>query len=197
MGAAGAFIDYAELLEREVEAGGLLLDPGLELAVLERHHLTEERQDENREDGHVGDQDESGKSPQVKDKVTSRLLNDLEGAGNGGNDDGTPNSLGLDEVRDEGLWGCLVEAKRFLEHKGLIERGRHGQELLQQGENQDKNDGVGDLAGEALRSPAEQQVAGPGPQLGQDIELDEGDVDDLRPQAADEGEASLGAAVGV
>lgn len=74
-------------------------------------------------------------------------------------------------------------------------REREG--LVEEHEGEDEDDGLRDLAAEPLGREAGQQAAGPLPHLGEHVEVDEGDILDLAPQAVDEGEAGLGAAVGL
>jgi hypothetical protein len=197
VGAALAPVDDVELLEGELELGSELLHLGLELALLEGRELVEQRQDE---DGVRGDHEQlqgGGKDPEVEDEAGARLLDDLEETGEDGRGERKGQKLRLEQVGEEELGRLLVEAKLLLEHKGMIDLDRHADELLDKHKAQHKHDGVQNLAAEPLGRPFQQQVARPGPQLGEHVELDEGDVDDLRPEAADDGEGGLGAAVGL
>ena len=56
---------------------------------------------------------------------------------------------------------------------------------------------MADLAGEAGGCEAQEDVAGEGPQLGEDVEVDEGEVLDLVPETLDDLEPGLCAAVGL
>lgn len=56
---------------------------------------------------------------------------------------------------------------------------------------------MADFAGEPGRSPFEEQIAGPGPQLGENIELDKGNVLNLGPEAGDDFVLGFGATVGL
>ena len=56
---------------------------------------------------------------------------------------------------------------------------------------------MADFTGEARGSELEQEVTGPRPKLGTDVEVDEGDILDLAPKTVDNLELGLGAAVGL
>lgn len=197
VGAALAAVNDVELLEREVEGAGKLLDLCLELAILQRGELVEERLDEDWVRGDGQELDAGGEDPEVKDELAAGLLDNLEEAGEDrGHDDGN-DGVGLDGIGDEEGGGLFVEAKLLLEDKGAVQAGRQAEALLDQDKGQDEEDGVADFSSEAGGRPLEQQVAGPGPELGEDIVVDKGNVLNLRPQAADEAELGLGAAVGL
>lgn len=113
-----------------------------------------------------------------------------------GHQDGSQ-EVSLDDIGDEQAGRLLVEAKLFFQDKGAVDLGRQTQSLLDEHKGKDEDDGMGDFAGEARGRVLEQQVTGPGPQFRHDIELDKGEVYDLAPEAADDGEFSLGAAIGL
>lgn len=77
----------------------------------------------------------------------------------------------------------------------MVYRGGQGQDLVDEEEGQDEDDRMRDLASEARGRKAQQQLAGPGPHLGQHIILDEDDVLDLAPKPVEELELGLGAPV--
>lgn len=56
---------------------------------------------------------------------------------------------------------------------------------------------MADFAREASRRPLEQESAGPGPHHRKDVKLDKGNILNLCPEAVDDFEAGLGAAVGL
>jgi hypothetical protein len=66
---------------------------------------------------------------------------------------------------------------------------------VQDDEGQDEDDGLRDLAGEASRCEAEEQVAGPGPQFREDVEVDEADILQLTVERVDHLKLGLGPAV--
>lgn len=195
--AALATINDIQLVQGELEAGRQFIDLGLELAVLEGGELVEQGLDEGGVEGSHQELDAGSKDPGVEDKLRARLLDDLEETGEDrGHEDGRE-QVGLDHVGDEEAGRLLVEAKLLLEDKGAVDAGRQAEPLLDEHEGEDEDDGVRDLAREARGRVPEQQVAGPGPELGHDVELDEGEVGNLAPEAAGDGEAGFGAAVGL
>lgn len=195
VGASLATIDDVKLVQREVESRGKLLDLGLELAVFKRRQLVEEGQDEDRVGSDHEELENGGENPEVRDERGAGLLDDLEeGSHDGRGNDGSQD-VGLDEVADEELRSLLVEPELLLQNECAVDASRQVQDLLDQKEGQEEGNRVANLAGEARRSIFQKQVAGPGPELGQEIELDEDDILDLGPEAADNLEAGFGAAI--
>lgn len=197
VGAALAAVDDVELVQGELEAGGKGLDLCLELTVLEGRQLVEQGQDGDGVDGDHEDLEGDDEEPEVVEELVARLLDDLEEAGEEGGCEDKGQELRLDEVRDEELGGLLVEAKLFLEDKRLVDGGREAEDLADDGKGQDEDDGVADLAREARGREPEEQVAGPGPELGEDVKVHKGDVLELRVEAVDHLKLCLGAAVGL
>lgn len=161
VGAALASINDVELVEGEVEFLGETLDLRLELALLQGGQLVEERQNGNRVDGDHEDLESGAKQPEVVEELVTSLLDDGEETREDGRGQDDSDEVGLDHVRDEQLGRLLVEAKLFLENKGLVDVGRERQNLADEHEGQDEDDGMRDLAREASGCKAEEQVAGP------------------------------------
>lgn len=129
--------------------------------------------------------------------MRASLLDDLEETSEDrGHQDGSE-EVGLDHVGDEQAGRLLIETKLFFQDKGAVYTGRQAQPLLDEHKGKDEDNRVRDLAREARGRILEQQVAGPGPQLGHDIELDKGEVDNLAPKATDDGELGFGTAIGL
>lgn len=195
--AALAAVNDVQLVQGEVEPSSQFVDLCLELAILERRQLVEQRLDKGRIQSRHENLNGGGEDPSVKDKLVASLLDDLEETSeDGGHQDGSQ-EVGLEDIGDEQAGRLLVEAKLFFQDKGAVDLGRQTESLLDEHKGEDEDDGVGDFAGEARGRPLQQQVAGPGPQFGHDIELDKGKVDDLAPEAAGDGEFSFGATVGL
>lgn len=79
----------------------------------------------------------------------------------------------------------------------MVDGRREREGLVEEHEGEHEDDGLRDLALETRGREAREQAAGPVPHLGEHVEVDEGDILDLAPQAVDEGEAGLCAAVGL
>ena len=56
---------------------------------------------------------------------------------------------------------------------------------------------MADLASEARRSPLEEKITSPGPELGKNVEVHEGEILNLRVETVDDFELCLGATVGL
>lgn len=195
--AALAAVNDVQLVQGEVEPSSQFIDLCLELAVLEGRQLVEQRLDKGRIQSSHENLNGGGENPSVKDELVASLLDDLEETSeDGGHQDGSQ-EVGLDDIGDEQAGRLLVEAKLFFQDKSAVDLSRQTESLLDEHKGEDEDDGVGDFAGEARGRPFQQQVAGPGPQFWHDIELDKGEVDDLAPEAAGDGEFSFGATVGL
>lgn len=197
VGASLASINDVELVKRELEAGGKSLDLGLELALLERGELVEQRQDSNGVDGNHEDLETGGEGPEVEEELVAGLLDDLEETGQDGRSENEGQELRLENIGDEELGSLLVEAKLLLEDKSVVDGTRKTQDLTDDQETQDEDNRMANLASEARGRPPQHQVARPRPQLRQDIKLDKGDILDLAPQAVEDLKLGLGAAVGL
>lgn len=197
VGASLASINDVELVKRELEAGGKSLDLGLELALLERGELVEQRQDSNGVDSNHEDLEAGGESPEVEEELVAGLLDDLEETGQDGRSENEGQELRLENIGNKELGSLLVEAKLLLEDKSVVDGARKTQDLTDDQETQDEDNRMANLAGEARGRPPEDQVARPRPQLRQDIKLDKGDILDLAPQAVEDLKLGLGTTVGL
>lgn len=197
MRASLASINDKKLLQGKLVTGSQLLDLGLELALLQRRQLVEQGLDEDGVGSRRKQLQASSENPQIEHKVTTSLLDNLQKRGQNGGHEGNSQQIGLDHIRDEQLGRLLVEAKFFLKHKRVVDACRERKNLLDNNEAENKEDGVADFAGEPSRRPFEEQIAGPGPQLGENIELDKCHILNLGPETGDDFELSFGAPVGL
>lgn len=130
--AALASIDDVEVGQRVLDAGGKVLDPGLELTVGKRGELVEHGDDEGGVGGEHEDLEEAGEEEQPEEElVTSPLDNGEEGGGNGGQED-NGEKVGLDEIGKEEANGLLVEPELLLDDKVVVELGGDVQDLLEE-----------------------------------------------------------------
>jgi hypothetical protein len=197
VGAALAAIDDVELVQGKLEAGGEGFNTRLEVAILERGELVEQGQDGNGVDGDHEDLETSSESPEVEEELVARLLDNLEETGKNGRGEDKSQELGLEDVGDKELRGLLVEAKLFLEDEGVVDGRGERQDLVEDHEGQDKDNRVADLTSKSFGSEAEQEVAGPRPEFWQDVEVDEGEVLDLAPEAVDDAKLGFCATIGL
>lgn len=79
--AALAAVDDEQFVERELELLGQAFDIVLELALLERRKLVEQRENGDWVDGNHEDLETSDKDPEVEEELVSSLLNDAEETG--------------------------------------------------------------------------------------------------------------------
>lgn len=124
-------------------------------------------------------------------------MDDLEETSNDGGHQDSSEQVRLDEVRDKQARRLLIKSEFLFQDKSAVYTGRHAQRLRQEHKAKDKDNRMRDFTSEARRRILEQQVAGPGPQLGHYIEVDKGEVDNLAPEAADDGELGFGTAIGL
>jgi hypothetical protein len=197
VGTSLASINDVELVQGELEACGKRFNLGLELTVLERRQLVEQRQDSDGVDGDHENLESNDEEPQVIEELVTSLLDDLEETGKERRRKDKSESLGLDQICDKELGRLLVETEFLLKHKCLVDRRGETKKLADDSKSQDEDNGVADLAGEARRCPFEKKIAGPGPKLGEDIEVHEGEILNLRVETVDDFELCLGAAVGL
>ena len=195
--AALATVNDEELVQGELEAGSKVVNHGLELALGKRRQLVEERKDEGRVGGGHEHLETSDESPEVEEELVARLLNNLEEAGEDGRQEDSGESVGLDHVADEETGRLLVETIFLLEDEGIVKPGRQAEDLLDSEERENEDDRVADFAGESIRGPVEHEGTGEGPELGEDVVVDEGEVLGLVPEAVKQRENGLGAAVGL
>lgn len=165
VGASLASINDIELVERELEASGKSFNLGLELTILKRRQLVEQRQDSNGVDGDHEDLKSNDEEPQVVEELVTSLLDDLEETCEERRRENEGESLGLDEIGDKELRRLLVETKLLLKDESLINRRRKTKKLANNGESQDEYDSMADLSSEARRSPLEKKITSPGPQF--------------------------------
>jgi hypothetical protein len=197
VGASLASVNDIELVKRELEAGGESFNLGLELTILERRQLVEQRQNSNGVDGDHEDLESDDEEPQVVEELVTSLLDDLEETGEERRRENEGESLGLDEIGDEELRRLLVETELLLKDEGLIDGRRKTKKLANNGESQDEDNGMADLSSEARRSPLEKKITSPGPQFRKHIEVHKGDVLNLRVETVDDFKLCLGATVGL
>lgn len=124
VGAALAAVDDVQLMERELELLGEVLDIGLELALLQRGKLVEQRKDGDRVDGDHKDLQTGAKQEEVVEELATSLLDDGQETrqDRGSQDNGQ--QIALDHIRHKQLGGLLVEAEFLFQNKGLIDAGR-------------------------------------------------------------------------
>ena len=141
-------VNDKKLLQGELMAGCELLDLGFKLSLVQRRQLIEQRLDENGiRSG--GEQLQAGsKDPQVKHKLVSCFLNDLQEGSQDGRHQQDGKHVGLDHVSDEQLGSLLVETKFFLQNKRAVHASRQAKNLLDDDEAQDKENGVADFPSE-------------------------------------------------
>lgn len=197
VGASLASINDIELVERELEASGKSFNLGLELTILKRRQLVEQRQDSNGVDGDHEDLKSNDEEPQVVEELVTSLLDDLEETCEERRRENEGESLGLDEIGDKELRRLLVETKLLLKDESLINRRRKTKKLANNGESQDEYDSMADLSSEARRSPLEKKITSPGPQFRKDIEVHESEILNLRVETVDDFKLCLGATVGL
>lgn len=83
--------------------------------------------------------------PDVEIKVLTTELDDFEKSREEGHTDDASNQMSLDSVANEQLQGLLVESMSLLDHKGLVERERQGDDSRKDGQQNKKDDGLSDL----------------------------------------------------
>lgn len=197
MSRASASIHHVELGERELELSSKSIDLGLEFAFFDRSKLVEQGKNKDRVDGEEENLRKGRKTPDIEDELVSSLLDDLEATGKDRGHENAGDEGGLDLIAEEDLGSLLVEAELLLENESAVEADRQAQDLLDEHEGEDECDGVADFACEASGSPLEEQVASEGPELREDIVVNEQEVLNLRDEAADDAELGLGATVGL
>lgn len=197
MGGASASIHNVKLGERELELSSKSIDLGLEFAFFDRSKLVEQRKNKDRVDGEEENLCEGSETPDVEDKLVSGLLDDLEATGKDRGHEDAGDESGLDLIAEENLGSLLIETELLLENESAVEADGQAQNLLDEHEGEDECDRVTDFAGEASGSPLEEQVASEGPELRQDVIVNEQEVLNLRDEAADDAELGLGATVGL
>lgn len=95
VGAALAPVDDVQLVQRELEALRQGLDAVLELALLERRQLVEEREDGDGVDCDHEDLQAGGECPEVEEELVAGALDDCEEAGQDGGRQGEGEQVGL------------------------------------------------------------------------------------------------------
>lgn len=133
VGASLASINDVELVQRELEARGKRFNLGLELTVLERRQLVEQRQDSDGVDGDHEDLESNEEEPQVVEKLVASLLDDLEETSEERRCEDQGEGLGLDHISDKELGRLLVETELLLEHKCLVDRRGETKKLADDG----------------------------------------------------------------
>lgn len=197
VGASLASINDIELVKGELEASSESFNLGLELTILKRRQLVEQRQNSNGVDGDHEDLESNDEEPQVVEELVTSFLDDLEETGEERRRENEREGLGLDEIGDEELGCLLVETKLLLKDESLVNRRRKTKKLANNGESQDEDNSMADLSSETRRSPPEKKITSPGPQFRKDIEVHKGDILNLRVETVDDFKLCLGAAVGL
>lgn len=197
VGASLASINDVELVQGELEACGERFNLGLELTIFERRELVEQGQNSNRVDSDHEDLESNDEEPQVVEELVTSLLDDLEETSKERGREDKGKSLGLDQIGDKELGRLLVETEFLFKHKCLVDRRRKTKKLADDGKSQDEDDGMADLTSEARGRPLEKEITSPGPELGEDIEVHESEILNLRVETVDDFELCLGATVGL
>lgn len=195
VGASLASINDIELVKGELEASGKSFNLGLELTILKRRQLVEQRQNSNGVDGDHEDLESNDEEPQVVEELVTSLLDDLEETGEERRRKNEREGLGLDEIGDEELGRLLVETKLLLKDESLVNRRGKTKKLANNGESQDEDDSMADLSSEARRSPLEKKITSPGPQFRKDIKVHKSDILNLRVETVDDFKLCFGATV--
>jgi len=78
VGTALGTVDNVKVLQGEVEPGGQCFNLGLELSILKRSELVEQRQDEDRVDGDQEGLHSKDEQPKVVEEVATKVANDLQ-----------------------------------------------------------------------------------------------------------------------
>jgi hypothetical protein len=180
VGASLASINDVELVEGEFEACSESLDLRLELTILERRQLVEQGQNSDRVNGDHENLESNHEEPQVVEELIASLLDNLEETSEERRREEEGESLGLDKIGNKELGRLLVESEFLLKDKCLVDRRWKTKKLADNGEGQDEDDSVANLASEARRSPLQQKITSPGPELGENIELHECEILNLR-----------------
>lgn len=163
VGAALAAVDDEQLVEGELEAGGQLINLGLELTLWERRELVEQGKDEGRVCGGHKDLKTGEEGPEVEEELVARLLDNLEEAGEDGRQEDDSEGVGLEHVREEEAGRLLVEAILLLQDECVVEARWKTEDLLDQEEADNEDDRVANLAREAGWRPLEEEITGEGP----------------------------------
>jgi len=192
-----ASIDDVELLQGELELFGQSFNAILQRPSFERGELVEQGQDDDGVDGNHKHLQPGREHPKVKEELASRLLDNLQETGKDGRSEDESEHLGLDQIHDKDLRRLLVETKLFLQHKRVVYAPGQAEQLADGHEGEDEDNGLRDFPLERRGGEFFEKRAGEGPELGEDVELDEGEVLKLRPQSVDEVELGLRAAVGL
>lgn len=161
VGAALAAVDDVQLVKRELELLGELLDIRLELALVQGRELVKQRQNGDGVDGNHKDLQASAEHPEVVEELATSLLDDGQEAGQNRGSQDNGQKVALDQIRNKQLGSLLVEAEFLFQNEGVVEAGWERQNLVDDDERQDEDDGLRDLAGEAGRREAKEKMAGP------------------------------------
>ena len=195
--AALAPVNHVQLMQRELQALGQRLDAVLELPLLQRRQLVEQRENGDRVDCNHEDLETGGEGPEVEEELVTGALDDGEETGQDGRREDEREQVGLDHIGDEELGRLLVESEPFFQDECMVDGRREREGLVEKHESEDKDDRLRDFSLEPGGREPREQTAGPVPDLGEYVEVDEGNILDLAPQAVDKGEAGLCAAVGL
>jgi hypothetical protein len=140
VGAALASINHVQLMQRELQLLGEILNVGLELAFFKRGELVEERKNRNRVDGNHKDLETSGEQPEIVKELVARLLDNGKETGENGRGQDKSNEVRLDHIRYKKLGGLFIESKLFLENKGVVDAGWKRECLMDEHKRENEDD---------------------------------------------------------
>lgn len=197
VGAALATVDDVQLLQREFQLLGEVLNTSLQFARLQGRQLVEQRQDSNRVDSDSKDLDKDTEEPEIVEERVTGLLDNLEHRANNRSTQNNTQHLTLEHIRDPELEGLLVEAELLLEDESVVVRDRQRQNSADQVETEEEYQCLGNLALEPGWEVPQQQETTSAPELGEDIAVDERKVLDLTIETGEETELGFRATVGL
>ena len=148
-------------MEREVELLGQGLNLGLELALLKRRQLVEQRQNGNWVDGDHENLQSGSEHPEVVEELVAGLLDDSKESREDGGSQNEGQEDALDLIRDPELGCLLVETKLLLQNESVVEASRQREDLADDDERENEDDRLRDFTREARGRKADEKVAGP------------------------------------
>lgn len=188
-------INNIKLLEREFQPFSQPLHPSLQRSLLQRRQLVEQRQDEDRVDRDREDLNANPEQPEVIEEPVPGLLHDLEEDTENGCPQRDHQSLALQHVGDPQSECLLVEAELLLQDKGAVVRGREREEGGDEVEGEEEDERVRLLTGELVGGISCQPDPRHGPELRQQVHVDDCEILDLAVEAGDETELCFRASI--
>lgn len=134
-----AAVDDEQLRQRELELGRESFDLSLQLTGFQRRQFVEQGRDDNGPDSDHENLETSTEQPEVVEELLAGLLNDREEGSQNRRCQSNSQAHGLDLVRNVQLRGLLVETELFLQHEGMVNRGRGRNDLVDYRKGQDKD----------------------------------------------------------